>query len=281
MKMRADFSRSVAYGGSAMHARHIFVGAVLSGTAAIAVACDQAAATPPQDAPAAATSSSGAAEEFQRNSAAIITDYLRENPVRKVQIGAGSSRLKGWLNTDIEPGGDGLAYLDATRTFPFEDGSIHYLFSEHVIEHLTYEEGKAMAAEAFRVLAPGGMMRVSTPDLTQFIKLFDPQPSEEVLDYKRGKIAWHEWPREGNPAAVILNLQMSSWGHKFMYDVETLGAILTAAGFRNLQEFEENMSNDPHLMGLEQRDTGVTVRWSHYETMSVEVEKPALSSTTR
>ena len=94
---------------------------------------------------------------------------MRDNTVRKVQLGAGGSRLKGWLNTDIEPGADGLAYLDATKRFPLDDGSVHYIFSEHVIEHLTYDEGKSMLAEAYRVLAAGGRMRVSTPDLMQFI----------------------------------------------------------------------------------------------------------------
>ena len=104
---------------------------------------------------------------------------MRGHQTRKVQLGAGSSRLEGWLNTDIEPG-DGLAYLDATKPFPFEDDSVHYIFSEHLIEHLTYDEGKAMMAEAHRVLAPGGKMRISTPNLTRFIELFDKTPSEEA-----------------------------------------------------------------------------------------------------
>jgi predicted SAM-dependent methyltransferase len=220
-----------------------------------------------------------ALSSFKQQSAAIIDKYVREQPVRKLQIGAGSSRRAGWLNTDIEPG-EGLAYLDATQRFPFEDGSLHYIFSEHVIEHLTYDEGKAMIAEAYRVLAPGGKMRTSTPNLTRFIELFDENPGEEAKAYLIGKLAWHEWPSEPNPAAIILNLQMSSWGHKFMYDAETLGGALTRAGFRNVQEFEENISDDEHLRGLEERDTGVNVRWSDYETMSVEVEKPR-SGTTR
>lgn len=210
---------------------------------------------------------------FRQRSAAIIAAYMREQPVRRLQIGAGSSRRRGWLNTDIEPG-EGLAYLDATTRFPFDDGSLHYIFSEHVIEHLTYDEGKAMFAEAYRALAPGGKMRISTPNLTRFIELFDEKPSEDAKAYLAGKLAWHEWPKEPNPAAIILNLQMSSWGHKFMYDVETLSGALTRAGFVNVQEFEENISNDEHLSDLEERDTGVNIRWSDYETMTVEVEKP-------
>ena len=215
---------------------------------------------------------------FQERSPAIIAAYMRNEPIRKLQIGAGSSRRPGWLNTDIEPG-EGLAYLDATKRFPLDDGSLHYIFSEHVIEHLTYDEGKLMMAEAYRVLAPGGKMRISTPNLTRFIQLFDKDPSEDAKAYLVGKMKWHEWPDEPNQAAIILNLQMSSWGHKFMYDVATLSGALTRAGFQNVQEFEENISFDEHLRNLEERDGGVNERWSDYETMTIEVEKPRAATT--
>lgn len=228
----------------------------------------------------AAPAADAAMAAFKAQSPAFIEAYMNQPGVKKLQLGAGRSRLPGWLNTDIEPG-ERAAFLDATQRFPFDDGTLNYIFSEHVIEHLTYDEGKAMVAEAYRVLAPGGKMRVSTPNMARFIELFDKNPSEEAKAYIDGKRYWHEWPREGNPATIILNLQMSSWGHKFMYDVETLGGILTAAGFRNVKEFEENISSDPHLSNLEERDTGVNARWSDYETMSVEVEKPAVTTERR
>jgi predicted SAM-dependent methyltransferase len=246
------------------------------------IACNRATAENETKAAAAATQSERpppSVDEFQKNSASLIADYIRRHDIRKVQLGAGNSRLAGWLNTDIEPGGNGLAYLDATKRFPFEDGSIHYLFSEHLIEHLTYDEGKAMMAEAYRVLAPGGRMRVSTPDLMQFIALFDKNPSEDARAYMEGKLKWHRWPKEPNAPAIILNLQMSSWGHKFMYDAATLDAALIGAGFSRPQQFEENISNDAHLRDLEERDAGVNDRWNNYETMSIEVEKPRGSTT--
>ena len=244
--------------------------------------CDQTTATPMDVVPSGSSPAQqqpNPLEQFQRNSSSIIADYLRDNTVRKVQLGAGGSRLKGWLNTDIEPGAAGLAYLDATKRFPFENESLHYIFSEHLIEHLTYDEAKSMLAEAYRVLAPGGKMRVSTPDLMQFIALFAKNPSEEARAYIEGKRMWHEWPKEPNAAAIILNLQMSSWGHQFMYDYQTLSGALTRAGFQDPKVFEENISDDEHLRDLEERDSGVNVRWSHYETMSVEVEKPRISTT--
>ena len=242
--------------------------------------CEQATATYKQQAspPQPAQALPSPVEQFQKNSASVIERYMRDHQTRKVQLGAGSSRLEGWLNTDIEPG-DGLAYLDATKPFPFEDDSVHYIFSEHLIEHLTYDEGKAMMAEAYRVLAPGGKMRISTPNLTRFIELFDENPSEDARAYLVDKRKWHRWPDEPNAAAIILNLQMSSWGHKFMYDIETLGASLQRVGFRNVREFEENISTDEHLRNLEERDSGVNERASDYETMSVEVEKPRAATT--
>ena len=247
------------------------------GVCSVFIACDPATArdaAQPGSAAQPLQQQPTAAQEFQTSSASTIADYVRNNEIRKVQLGAGSSRLAGWLNTDIEPGGDGLAYLDATKRFPFEDGSIHYIFSEHVIEHLTYEEGKAMIAEAYRVLAPGGKMRVSTPDLMQFIRLFDADLSNDERAFIDAKLKWHEWPREANSAAIILNLQMSSWGHKFMYDFPTLSGALERAGFRNPRAFDENVSDDEHLRDLEERDGGVNVCASEFETMSIEVQKP-------
>ena len=51
-----------------------------------------------------------------------IDQYIRNNPVRKLQIGAGENSKPGWLNTDIEPLA-GQAYLDAGRPFPLPDRS--------------------------------------------------------------------------------------------------------------------------------------------------------------
>src|ERR1039458_1841068 len=73
-----------------------------------------------------------------------ISDYIRNHAVRKLQIGAGGVQgFSDWLNTDIEPK-SGEAYLDATKPFPIPDGALSDVYSEHVIEHLSYQDGLAM-----------------------------------------------------------------------------------------------------------------------------------------
>jgi SAM-dependent methyltransferase len=93
-----------------------------------------------------------------------VRDYLSTHPVRKLQIGAGGQDMPGWLNSDIAPGRN-ETHLDAAARFPFPEGSIHFIYAEQVIEHLDYQDGLGMLRECHRVLAPGGKVRIATPDL--------------------------------------------------------------------------------------------------------------------
>ena len=233
----------------------------------------------PANPPTATAADTAGVTEFKQRSREMIEEYVSQQQVRKLQLGAGNARHDGWLNTDIEAG-EGLAYLDASKPFPLADGSMHYIASEHVIEHLSYEDGKVMLAESFRVLAPGGKVRVATPNLLRFIELFQKDPSEPARVFAEGKLAWHEWPKEPPSAAIILNLQLSSWGHKFTYDPETLEAALARAGFTSIRQFEMSESDDPVLDGFEARTTGVNAATVRHETMVLQAVKPGVSTST-
>jgi predicted SAM-dependent methyltransferase len=54
---------------------------------------------------------------------------------------------------------------DVRRRIPFPDSSISCIYSSHTFEHFTYEESRAVARECFRVLRPGGILRIVVPDL--------------------------------------------------------------------------------------------------------------------
>src|ERR1700722_6277114 len=100
----------------------------------------------------------------------IIAEYVKNNAVRKLQLGAGEFNNSGWLNTDIEPR-EGQAYLDATKPFPLTDSSFQLVSSEQVMEHLSSEEGLGMMKESFRILVHGGKVRVATPNLLKLADL--------------------------------------------------------------------------------------------------------------
>jgi predicted SAM-dependent methyltransferase len=67
-----------------------------------------------------------------------------------------------------------LLYLmhDLTTKLPFSDGSIETIFSEHFIEHVHMGDGVSVLAEARRLLAKGGTLRLSTPDFGRFASAY-------------------------------------------------------------------------------------------------------------
>jgi predicted SAM-dependent methyltransferase len=77
--------------------------------------------------------------------------------------------LKEWTNVQfsLSPrAADGkVNYHDLRQPLRFADNTFDAVDAAHVIEHLTPEEGKRFADEIYRVLKPGGVCRISTPDL--------------------------------------------------------------------------------------------------------------------
>lgn len=159
----------------------------------------------------------------------------------KIHLACGGVRLDGWLNVDLDsPVAD--LQIDLREKLPFASESAAYLFSEHFIEHLTRQEGLAFLAESHRVLAPDGVLRISTPDL-KFL----------AASYLAGAI--DEWGELWCPATPcsLMNEGMRWWGHQFVYDAEELIAVLREAGFRGLVFTGWRESADSELAGLESR----------------------------
>ena len=72
-----------------------------------------------------------------------IRSYLyNNNQLKKLQLGTSNSPIIGWLNTDVLPTNRRVAYLDATRRFPFNDDIFDYVYSEHMIEHIEQLRGE-------------------------------------------------------------------------------------------------------------------------------------------
>lgn len=182
----------------------------------------------------------------------LIREYLDTHPIRKLQLGAGDNYADGWLNTDIEPQANGV-YLDATSSYPFPDGSFHFVFAEHVIEHLTWEGGLAMLKESHRVLAPDGRIRIVTPNLDKLIHLLshgsDPE-SRQVIDASRRLFGWPETPVM---PAYVMNKVMREWGHQFIYDPATLRKTFELAGFKEIVERRIGETTDPAFEAVEFR----------------------------
>ncbi|MRG90409.1 methyltransferase domain-containing protein [Polyangium spumosum] len=110
-----------------------------------------------------------------------VVEYLLENTPRQIVL---RNYRKLWRRV-TRPGEPASALYERTNFVPwnfdkasrlgFEDGALHFIFSEHFFEHLFFDEAMALFSECHRVLAPGGVIRTVVPD-ADLRRDEDPEP---------------------------------------------------------------------------------------------------------
>lgn len=192
-----------------------------------------------------------AVRKLKKTDKKIIDDYLGRNQVRKLHIGCGGNIFSGWLNTNYITRSKEILCFDATNTYPFNDNEFDYIFSEHMIEHVTYQQGQKMISECFRVLRPKGKLRISTPDLSFLIDLYSRDKSilqKEFIRHSTDK--WLEYAPTYDDTFVINNY-VRAWGHQFIYDEKVLSYLFEKEGFVNITRFNVSESQDEEMQNLE------------------------------
>jgi predicted SAM-dependent methyltransferase len=180
-----------------------------------------------------------------------IADYLQAHPVSKLQLAASNNLLPGWLNTDMFPNHGPVVYLDATKRFPFDDNTFHYIMAEHMIEHLEYQGAQAMLRECFRVLKPEGRIRIATPDLQVLLALHSREKTDAQRDYIDWAVSRYLPEVRECQDVFVINHFFQSWGHCFLYDQGTLRQALHTSGFRDISFYNPGHSADPVLRNVE------------------------------
>lgn len=181
----------------------------------------------------------------------IIKKYTSQNDIRKLHIGCGRHILEGWLNTDYYLFSDTIIFLDATQPFPLDNESFDYVFSEHMIEHISYSQGQMMLNECFRVLKTNGKIRISTPDLSFLIDIYKEKKSYLQEEYIKWTTDKHIKYAPSYEDTFAINDLMRGWGHMFIYDEKTLRFSMEKAGFTGIVRRDLNQSDDEFFCNLE------------------------------
>jgi predicted SAM-dependent methyltransferase len=88
-----------------------------------------------------------------------------QNQFVAVNLGCGSHYRKGWLNFDLYPASDEVVRANIIQGVPLDDGAADFVYHSHVLEHLTRDDGERFLQECYRILKPGGILRIAVPDL--------------------------------------------------------------------------------------------------------------------
>lgn len=164
-----------------------------------------------------------------------------------VNVGCGYRPLPGWVNVDIARGYADVVW-DIRKGLPFNDQSCAAIFCEHVIEHLSREDGLNLLREFHRILQPGGVVRISTPDAGRFLK-----------SYVNGD-GFLNHPGFGdhvsNPLDRINMMMRENGQHLWVYDEASLIAALSLSGFKEIvrQQFAESLSGEMKAIDSPERE---------------------------
>jgi predicted SAM-dependent methyltransferase len=130
------------------------------------------------------------------------------------------------------------------------------VYSSHLFEHLTFEQGRALLDECLRVLKPGGSFWIVVPNARMYVEAY---LGQRVLPEEY--FAW-EPAFNGTTAIDAVNYVAYMAGeHRYMFDQENLLYILRARGFANVAE----RAMDPEV-DLPERD---------YESIYAAATKPS------
>ena len=158
----------------------------------------------------------------------------------RLHVGCGSEAIAGWVNIDSRPLPGVDQVLDVTSGLPFENVSA--IYAEHFLEHLSLQDGLAFLAECRRALGDDGVLRLSTPNLDWVY----------LTHYQVGQ--WKD-DEESLRDCLQLNRAFHGWGHQFLYNPQSLSAVLRASGFASVRFQRYGQSDLAELRGLERHET--------------------------
>lgn len=141
-------------------------------------------------------------------------------PVR-LNIGGGDTDLPGFITVDRKNG---------SEAFPLglPDECADEVYASHVLEHFAREEVPRVIAEWWRVVKPGGRLRISTPDVTRVAEMIARR--EPFIDGSGVRKSW---------GAVLSGGQTDENDyHRSHMDYADLARMLGALGGVCIRQFE-------------------------------------------
>jgi SAM-dependent methyltransferase len=177
---------------------------------------------------------------------------------KKLRIGTGHP-LDGWLEAGLDP----------IKRFPFEDESFDAIFSEHVLEELEHQQGCFMLRECWRVLKPGGVIRIVTTDLESLIALYRPKRTAIQDRFIRTITDQHLYGLGKYEPVFVVNLALGRT--EFTYDAALLEEVLRESAFVDIEKMILGESNREIFRGV---DAIEDRELDGYASMAFEARKP-------
>ena len=184
----------------------------------------------------------------------------------KLNLGCGSVRPGGWINTDsslnahiqripllgkvvhktlktVEYNNNNLVYMNLNKRWPNKENSVDIVYASHLFEHLTLNSAGLFLSESYRCLKPGGVIRIVVPDLykicKRYIDSYESSGEADPTQFIMWAINMHREGQYGSKLGWIKKFVLEWQGyphqHKYMYDEKSLTKKMEEHGFVNIR----------------------------------------------
>lgn len=157
---------------------------------------------------------------------------------------------------------------DLKKGVPLRSQTLKGIFTEHCLEHLPFEVVDYVLSECWRLLRPGGAIRIVVPDgelyLTRYTRITEGETGVK-LPYSEDDSYYDLYS-----PIMSVNRIFRGHGHLFMYDFDTFRQLLAKNSFINIQKVLFQSGRDPELL----KDTESRA----VESLYVEASKPSSQS---
>ena len=158
---------------------------------------------------------------FKKNFHKSIPIYSKNNTNGlKVHLGCGNINLQGWINIDARDFKHVHLVSDGFDLSQFKENSISEFYLCHVLEHFSFLETEQFLKKLYNLLVPGGLVRISVPDIEKILILYNEQKKLKII--KNAIMGGQSYPNDF---------------HKSIYDQEELGNILKKINFKNISSW--------------------------------------------
>lgn len=170
----------------------------------------------------------------------------------RIHLGCGVKHFDGWYHVDALPY-DHVDHVGRVEDLSFvPDGSAQLIYACHVLEHFGRKTYRAALTEWFRVLAPGGVLRLAVPDFGAAARLYLGGTLPRGIEDVRG---------------LVTGGQRDEYDfHGMIFDAASLSDDLKGIGFSDVRPWDWRTTEHAHVDDYSQaymphmdKDTGTLV----------------------
>jgi len=141
----------------------------------------------------------------------------------KLHLGCGPRHIPGFIHVDVQPAPH-VDIVGPVSCLPMDVESVSLIYASHVLEHFGRHEYREVLAEWYRVLKPGGVLRLAVPDFAACAAVY----------YERGL----ENGLSGLIGLIVGGQRNEHDFHKMMFDEDYLRRELMEIGFRDVRRWD-------------------------------------------